>query len=110
MLTYAHRDTDEAIAELDIAEAVDEAALAQGVRLYRGCHASQQVLCCHAEHLETYVYCTLHAQAVTVLQEIVSESTGERTQIIFRRDAEISPADLLELIDKVWLRAVAITP
>lgn len=46
----------------------------------------------------------LHAQAVTVLQEAVSESTGERTQIIFRRDAEISSADLLELIDKVWLK------
>ena len=36
-----------------------------------------------------------------MLQEVVLPSSGERTQIIFRRNADISPGDLLELIEKV---------
>ena len=42
-----------------------------------------------------------------MLHEATSASSGDITQIIFQRNADISPSDLVELIDKVRSHFVA---
>ena len=47
-------------------------------------------------------------QDTVVLHEAVASSSGETTQIIFQRNADISPPDLVELIEKVGASAFAL--
>ena len=42
----------------------------------------------------------LHVQANAVLQEVESSTPGNKTQIVFERQADISPEALAELIEK----------